>query len=375
MANNVFANMMEISCKAADGKSVACFPDVCFTPPTAPPTPPGVPIPYPNTGMASDATAGSKTVKIGGKEVMLKDKSYFKQSTGDEAGSAPKKGVLTSMNKGKVYFTAWSMNVKIEGENVVRHFDLTTHNHASQTGNTPPWPYLDQMNPEAANIAECKDDVERVNNACQGNTPPKCSPECASAQKCILAPKSKDKKVCCEPDRTGHHLVEVHCFSKTGARGSSLSGFDSYKQSEAPCVCASESRHEGSHQILHAVQGKLESAFDALRSSPLASWAGAGAKIRGTADRAPAVSKWTYKEAREAGVKAQSIANPQCNVDCTAKQLDSYHKDKCGMEDDTPVRTDPQAGTRTPDDCLDPAQKGALDAAVDAVTGVGSKAF
>ena len=54
MANEVYANSMEVSCKSADGKSVACFPDVCFTPPQAPPTPPGVPIPYPNTGMAKD---------------------------------------------------------------------------------------------------------------------------------------------------------------------------------------------------------------------------------------------------------------------------------------------------------------------------------
>src|SRR5262252_8813554 len=121
MANQVYANNMEVSCKAANGKSVAAFPDVCFTPPTAPPTPPGVPLPYPNTGMASDCTSGSKTVTISGKEVMLKDKSYFKQSTGDEAGSAPKKGIMTSVNKGKVYFESWSMDVKFEGENVPRH--------------------------------------------------------------------------------------------------------------------------------------------------------------------------------------------------------------------------------------------------------------
>lgn len=147
MANDVFANNMEISCKAADGKSIACFPDVCFTPPQAPPTPPGVPIPYPNTGMAKDTTKGSRTVKITGKEVMLKDKSYFKTSYGDEAGCAPKKGVVTSKIKGKVYFTAWSMDVKFEGENVVRHLDLMTHNHASKPGNTPPWAYADEMAP------------------------------------------------------------------------------------------------------------------------------------------------------------------------------------------------------------------------------------
>jgi len=68
---------------------------------------------------------------------MLRDKSYFKQSTGDEAGNAAKKGVITGVNRGKVYFNSWSMNVKIEGKNVVRHLDLTTHNHASQPGQTP----------------------------------------------------------------------------------------------------------------------------------------------------------------------------------------------------------------------------------------------
>ncbi len=29
------------------------------------------------------------------------------------------------------------MDVKFEGENVVRHLDLTTHNHASSPGNSP----------------------------------------------------------------------------------------------------------------------------------------------------------------------------------------------------------------------------------------------
>src|SRR6266849_2700275 len=127
MACEVFANNMTVACKAADGKAICAFPDVCFTPPQTPATPPGVPIPYPNTGMASDTSDGSSTVQISGQEVMLKNKSYFKKSTGDEAGAAPKKGLINSKNMGKVYFTAWSMDVKVEGENVVRHFDRTTH--------------------------------------------------------------------------------------------------------------------------------------------------------------------------------------------------------------------------------------------------------
>ena len=155
MSNQVYANMMEVSCKAGDGKTICAFPDVCFTPPQTPATPPGVPIPYPNTGMSSDTTDGSSTVKISGKEVMLKNKSYFKKSSGDEAGSAPKKGVLTSKNTGKVYFNAWSMDVKIEGENVVRHLDITTHNHASQPGNSPPMPHTDAMQPTPPSGESC----------------------------------------------------------------------------------------------------------------------------------------------------------------------------------------------------------------------------
>ena len=92
MGNDVFANGREISCKSGKGKSICAFPDVCFTPPENPATPTGVPIPYPNTGMSSDTTDGSKTVQISGKEVMLKNKSYFKRSTGDEAGCAAKRG-------------------------------------------------------------------------------------------------------------------------------------------------------------------------------------------------------------------------------------------------------------------------------------------
>jgi hypothetical protein len=146
MGNEVYANNMEVSCKAADGKSICSMPDVCMTPPQTPATPPGVPIPYPNTGMASDTTDGSSSVKFSGQEVMLKNQSYFKSSTGDEAGAAPMKGVITATNTGKVYFTMWSMDVQVEGENVVRHLDMTTHNHASPLANASvPWPHVARM--------------------------------------------------------------------------------------------------------------------------------------------------------------------------------------------------------------------------------------
>jgi hypothetical protein len=145
MANEVYANGMEVACKAGAGKSICAFPDVCFTPPQTPATPPGVPIPYPNTGLSSDTSDGSTSVTISGQEAMLKSKSYYKKSAGDEAGCAPKKGMINSKISGKVYFAAWSMDVKIEGENVDRHLDLTTHNHGSTANEALTWPNLEAV--------------------------------------------------------------------------------------------------------------------------------------------------------------------------------------------------------------------------------------
>ncbi len=159
MANQVYANGMEVSCKAGSGKTIAAFPDVCFTPPQTPATPPGVPIPYPNTGMASDCSDGSSSVQVSGEQVMLKNKSYFKKSTGDEAGAAPKKGLINSSKSGKLYFTSWSMDVKIEGENVVRHLDLTTSNHACPNANAAAaWPHIDAMSAAKLNKKPCAAD-------------------------------------------------------------------------------------------------------------------------------------------------------------------------------------------------------------------------
>jgi hypothetical protein len=233
-----------------------------------------VPVPYPNTGLASDTTEGSKTVKIGGKEITLKNKSYFKTSTGDEAGCAPKKGVVTSKIRGKVYFTAWSMNVKVEGENVVRHLDLTTHNHGSSP-NTGPWAFIDDQVPGLDE--PCYEEFLAERRACsppQGESPvlsvmqfngPKtdgklfsvtrftenrnggrgpmsgspstypqhqpspgskitegselsCSEKCREARRCMLVKKSEDKEKCCAPTNTGDHLVEVNSFTPRGGR-------------------------------------------------------------------------------------------------------------------------------------------------------------
>lgn len=126
----VFANGLEISAKAQGCKVIAAFPDVCFTPPQTPATPPGVPLPYPNFGQDSDLTSGSGKVKIGGKEISLENSSNYSKCTGDEAGAAPKKGLVTSNKTGPVFAQKWSMDVKVESMGVARFSDIATTNHA-----------------------------------------------------------------------------------------------------------------------------------------------------------------------------------------------------------------------------------------------------
>ncbi|QRK06746.1 DUF4150 domain-containing protein [Archangium violaceum] len=132
MSTKVYANGREISGKASGNKSVAAMPDVCLSPPGPPAGP--IPIPYPNTAQSSDTGDGSKTVFVNGKEVGLKNQSVYKTSKGDEAATRNfGGGVVSHTITGKTKFAAWSFDVKVEGQNIVRHMDLTTHNHQNPT--------------------------------------------------------------------------------------------------------------------------------------------------------------------------------------------------------------------------------------------------
>jgi Domain of unknown function (DUF4150) len=275
----VFANGMEISSKSMAGKSICEFPDVCFTPPETPATPPGVPIPYPNTAMASDTSDGSTSVKIGGEEVMLKDQSYFKTSSGDEAGAATKKGLVTSTNTGKAYFVAWSMDVKFEGANVVRHLDMTTHNHGSKSA-TGLVPMVQTATMAVANLKldSCKTDLAKVKSKCKDKKDPcegfLASPvseqrsvfksqgegasrtaqaaeqseadanDCTKAMRCLLRPyePSEEKGGCC-PGQTPHHIPPQSMMGK----------IKGWTHGGAMCVCLEgASQHVGSHGEAHA---------------------------------------------------------------------------------------------------------------------------
>jgi len=368
MANDVFANGREVSCKSGAGKSICSFPDVCFTPPENPATPPGVPIPYPNTGMAGDTTSGSKKVKISGKEIMLKNKSYFKKSVGDEAGCAAKKGIVTSVNRGKVYFNSWSMNVKVEGENAVRHLDLTTHNHASFPCNTAPWPYMDETAITPGH--DCYDDFVEERSACKdleerradrslvksttqdnicADTPE--ARQCREKRKCRLAPFSEG---CCKQEHGAaysqpHHLVEDHWIKNNpdfpwyvtfrDAEGDErkalrerVNGDPNLRSDEdAPCVCATEDKWRGEHGEFHVLQGNYEQSF-----------------LPG-GSRARQGIPWDYQAAKNGGLLSHALVyDNQCNQDCLEAQLDNFYGDDSDRRLNPPERippnTDPARG-------------------------------
>jgi hypothetical protein len=315
MSDQVYANGMEISCKQAAGKSICAFPDVCMTPPQTPATPPGVPIPYPNTALASDCTDGSSTVKISGGEVMLKDQSYFKKSTGDEAGSAPMKGVMTHKNGGKAYFSMWSMDVKIEGENAVRNLDLMTHNHGSFPSNTTPWPYADKA-------------AFGKGGACEKDADPDCK----------LVPYDAG----CPGSQTPHHVIPVHCFMGKGVRGlpkdkriaGQFDGCKKYDMNKAPCICVKGKSKTDKHGEIHKI-------FDDLEDKHLE-------------PKAPRTAgSWSYAEAKAAAVESTTQADPsdgtkKCSPACMELQVKNYHEQKeVGIAADTPLRAD-STGHGTP---------------------------
>jgi Domain of unknown function (DUF4150)/GHH signature containing HNH/Endo VII superfamily nuclease toxin 2 len=358
----VFANSMEISSKAMGGKSICQFPDVCFTPPLTPATPPGVPVPYPNTGMASDTSDGSTSVKIGGEQIMLKDKSAFKQSTGDEAGSAPKKGMINSKIKGKVYFVAWSMDVKVEGENVVRNLDMTTHNHACSPANgAVPMVHV-AATAMGTNFDKCAVDAQKIKDNCKDDDSGQCpgalaapveigqkdwvraekgagkslpigveaamadhrasarfnkdesatrnaarmathdadGNKCVQAMRCMLRPysPSKEKGGCC-PGQTPHHVPPQ----------SYVNHLKSFNEGTALCVCLEGmNQHVGSHGENHALIDHFSQTLDLKDEN---------GKSKGTL-----VDQKPKKLADAITVSAKATAEQcDCDEECIAAQL------------------------------------------------------
>jgi hypothetical protein len=333
--------------------------------------------------MASDTTDGSKNVKIGGKEVGLKDKSCFKKSIGDEAGCAAKKGVVTSQNRGKVYFKSWSMDVKFEGENAVRHLDLTTNNHASDPGDTPTWPYVDRM--AMVDIPGCEGQRNEVDKACGKNGEnvecPNPQPfrdakterqnakyaaraagknyktdgsyiaannkvnsemdqfadevkkdECQMKLRCVLSPYNPSK--CC-PGQTPHHLVEAGSFYNKGreqVQQNVIFGAKGYDQAKAPCVCCEgENQNQGTHKLLHQAQDK------SAREAPGVENPNPFFTVE-TAKGKPAKMR-RLDNAIDSGIEAVEKVFPEsaCDKGCIKKQLERYHYDNAKLNAELPV--------------------------------------
>lgn len=218
----VYANSLEVACKAQANKVIAAFPDVCFTPPENPATPPGVPVPYPSFGFDSDTDKGTSTVKIGGKTITQKNKSYYTKTTGTEAGCAAKKGVITSKNTGKEYAVAWSSNVKADGEPVNRMTDLSTNNHASPQGNTLTFPKIATGNGVIY-----------------------------ATKTCLIGSYDAIAAKCNAAGGEAHHVVPDKCF-RTGSRAnadvSSTRIANAPTLGEGVCVCLSPDDHERIHE-------------------------------------------------------------------------------------------------------------------------------
>lgn len=311
MSVAVYANGMSIACKVADGKTIAAFPDVCLSPPS----PPIPPIPYPNTAAASDTTDGSKTVQIGGEEVMLKDKSTFKTSNGDEAATKSfGMGVVTHQITGKAAFVAWSMDVKFEGENIPRHMDLMGHNESSLPENTPPWPYVDSASlADSSNACNKSGDAARVADNCDGPPEDCYTLKCCEARKCVLVPYSPNK--CCpkgDGQRTPHHVVPKAQFKGKGASGLDLTA-DKYNSDKAPCVCEEGASHStGNHGDIHEETNNL------TVNHPLVIGSVTGKTISADA-------RWPVSAAEGVGAQATSAVT-KCDADCIESQARNGHQ-------------------------------------------------
>jgi hypothetical protein len=284
---------------------------------------------------------------ISGQEVMIKDSSYFKKSTGDEAGAAPMKGVMTSSNTGKVFFIAWSMNVQVEGENVVRHLDMTTGNHACANANAAaPFPHMDAM-AKAGGKGDCAGNVEQEQTACADYKPYKADGKdvcaeaglsgaftknkgastkraksasndaCSAARRCRLVAfdaKPEDGISGCCPAQTGDHIVPKSSFFQDKVKnGTHMTGWEDYKIEKAPCMCLEGGSCTGSHGLRHAHH-------------------------KATAGVSPGTHRSFDDEVKHCAAGAKAVA-PQCNQACIEAQLKAGHE---GMGDQNkPVKYSP----------------------------------
>jgi hypothetical protein len=256
--------------------------------------------------------------------------------------------MVSSTTKGKVYFISWSIDVKFEGENAVRHLDMTTNNHASPLANEAvPWPFIDTMT--MADKKPCEKEIENEKTACKDYMPNKkdgkdvckeaglsgafstdkatstkraksaSADACAAARRCRLVrfnAKPDGINGCC-PAQTGDHIVPKSSFFKASVNdGGFMTGWENYKIDKAPCMCLEGGSCTGSHGLRHA-HHKATSGI-----------------VAGT-------HRSFDQEVKHCAAGVKAVA-PQCNQgdqDCIEAQLKEGHK---GMGDQTkPVKYSP----------------------------------
>ena len=293
----VFANGLEVACKAQNNKVIAAFPDVCFTPPENPATPPGVPVPYPSFGMDSDTAKGTGTVKIGGETITQKNKSYYSKTTGTEAGCAAKKGVITSKNTGKEYAHAWSGNVKAEGEPISRFSDISTNNHASPGGQTPLWVKIGKLKVGGISCTKILADIGIE----------------------VHPYNKKRSKTPCKKGYQSDHIIQ-NAFFESVRGGGPIANFPNYSEQGAPAICL---YNEKKRTTQHGKKSRKQ----IKRAHRLRTAAGAGGS--GTC-------KQTYKEGRDAELKHTEESLPKLAADEDAKKclkliVDTYFKYAAGV--------------------------------------------
>jgi hypothetical protein len=119
---SVFVNGRSVVHKG-DGKTqIAAAPDACKTPSPGGP----VPVPYPNMAQDSALSGGTQSVQVEGNPAAL-ESSSLSTSSGNEAGTAGG-GLVSSKIKGKLGWISYSLDVKFDGQGVVRFFDVCMHN-------------------------------------------------------------------------------------------------------------------------------------------------------------------------------------------------------------------------------------------------------
>jgi hypothetical protein len=293
MGDTVFINDRSAFDASSSGKSLAAFPDLCLSPPP-PPTGP-VPVPYPNNALVSDITGCATSVMFCGNPAAHAN-SYISKSTGDEPAD-PKSGgqgnVVTHVVTGKAYFASHSMDVFIEGVEAVRHLDLTTHNHASPGGGTPPCPVLAKKSFKESGEADC-------------------------GKQCKVVAYDKG----CPKPKTPHHIIPKHCFKELkNVEGMAIPrpGWEKYNPDKAPCVCVTgagkhtKSTGKSPRLLEH---GRIHKRFDLAEAV-------AGLKLNAGGEEGGA---WKFSEARDAGVKSVNEGTGgKCDEECLAAVVDDHH--------------------------------------------------